>query len=83
MKKYYLRALDRNGNESFYNGKAGTAWLTTARSQAFQYETLEAAQRKATVFNRMTELHGQRFIADVTWLCVKHHKAEHAKAEGK
>ena len=60
---YYLRSRDRDGNEAFYNGKAGPAWITTNREDAFRYQTKEAAQRKALVFNRMTDIHGLRFIA--------------------
>lgn len=63
MNSYYLRAIDAYGNESFYNGKAGPQWLTKNRGEAFLYQTKEAAQRKAIMFNRAIELHGLRFIA--------------------
>ena len=61
--KYIVRAVDVNGSISFYNGKAGDAWLTDVRADAFGYQTREAAQRKAKLFNEMTGIHGQRFIA--------------------
>lgn len=66
MNSYYLRALDKDGKEFFYTGKAGAGWVVshdTDRAEAFRYQTKEAAQRKAATFNRMTEIHGLRFIA--------------------
>jgi hypothetical protein len=63
MEAYYLRAIDRDGRESFYNGKAGPSWTSPNRNESFLYQTKEAAQRKAVMFNRMTEIHGLRFIA--------------------
>ena len=62
MNNYYLRALDQNGSESYYTGKAGKNWISINRDDAFLYQSKEAAQRKATAFNRMTEIHGLRFI---------------------
>ena len=62
---FIVRALDKDGNEFFYNGKAGPAWITKDRAEAYRYQTREAAQHKALLFNRMTEVHGLRFIAHV------------------
>lgn len=61
--KYLVRAIDTDGNISFYNGKAGSAWITPIRQEAFGYDSREAAQRKAKLFNEMTPVHGLRFIA--------------------
>lgn len=63
MENYIIRSIDANGHESFYNGKAGAAWISDNRADAFRYQTKEAAQRKALMFNKMTAIHGLRFIA--------------------
>jgi hypothetical protein len=60
---YLLRASDRAGNIGFYTGKAGPEWVNNQIGNAFAYSSLEAARRKATLFNRMEELHHMRFIA--------------------
>lgn len=44
----------------FYNGKAGSAWLSSNKAEAFTYSK-EGAERKAAMFNRATCLHGQTF----------------------
>lgn len=51
-------------NGSFYNGKAGNGWLSANVSEAFDYSTREAAERKAEMFNRATCLHGLTFTAE-------------------
>ena len=45
---------------SFYNGKAGYAWLSNNKSEAFTYSK-EGAERKAAMFNKFSSLHGQTF----------------------
>jgi hypothetical protein len=49
-----------NGLTYYYNGRAGNAWLTTNKSEAFTYSA-EGAARKAEMFNRATVLHGLTF----------------------
>jgi len=44
----------------FYNGRAGSAWLSADKAEAFTY-SLEGAQRKAAMFNQATCLHGHKF----------------------
>lgn len=44
----------------YYNGKAGEAWLSNTKEEAFAY-TKEGAERKAAMFNRATNLHGHTF----------------------
>lgn len=60
---YILRAVDDNGNVSFYTGRAGDRWLSPDRSDAFAGYNAEGARRKATQFNLLMGLHGQRFVA--------------------
>lgn len=44
----------------FYNGKAGPAWVSADKAEAFTYSEAEAT-RKAAMFNRGTVLHGLTF----------------------
>lgn len=60
---FFLRASDRAGNIYFYTGKAGPEWVNNQVGNAFAYQTIEAARRKAMLFNRMEEIHHMRFIA--------------------
>jgi len=60
---YVLRALDANGNESFYTGRAGAGWVSADKAEAFPYFNLEGARRKAMLFNKNMPLHGLRFLA--------------------
>lgn len=48
---------------SFYNGKAGSAWLSSDKAEAFTYGK-EAAEYKAAQFNKFSSLHGQTFKVD-------------------
>ncbi len=48
---------------SFYNGKAGSAWLSSNKADAFTYSK-EGAERKAAQFNKFSSLHGQTFKVD-------------------
>ena len=58
-----IRGLDNHGNEVFYTGKAGPAFVSPDESEAFDAFNLEGARRKATILNRMTKIHGYRFTA--------------------
>jgi len=60
--RYIVRALDAEGRESFYNGRAGAGWVSADRAEVFEYSQ-EGARRKALLFNRATQLHGLWFIA--------------------
>ena len=57
---YLLRALDANGVEGFYTGRAGQGFVGTL-ADAWTYEVLASARRQAGQFNGFTELHGWRF----------------------
>lgn len=50
----------RASNGKFYNGRAGDAWLSDAKSEAFTMGAGEAAH-KAALFNSRTVLHGLTF----------------------
>jgi hypothetical protein len=63
MTNAILRAVDANGNESFYTGRAGAAWVSADRAQAFVYANLARARRIAMTFNVREPLTGLRFVA--------------------
>lgn len=58
-----LRAVDANGSVFYWTGRAGAAWVSADRAEAFSAYTMEGARRKALQFNRMMDLHGLRFMA--------------------
>lgn len=60
---YIVRGLTVDGMEFFYTGKAGEAFVNADIKTAFTYQTLEGAKRRALDLNRMTAIHGYRFIA--------------------
>ena len=60
--EYVVRGLDADGNVTFYTGRAGAEWVTPNRAEAFTY-SVDGARAKAMSFNRMTALHGLRFVA--------------------
>ncbi len=63
MEMNILRALDDDGNQFFYTGRAGSAWVSPDSNDAFVYHSLHVARRKATLFNRLSEVHCLRFVA--------------------
>jgi len=63
MITYILRALDINGSESFYTGRAGDGWVSVDITNAFTYESLDGARNQGKRFNRNERLHGLWFIA--------------------
>lgn len=62
---YILRALDIEGNQTFYTGKAGMEWLSFDQKNAFHYSTMMEADRKAKNFNRMEPVHGYWFLVQL------------------
>lgn len=58
-----LRAVDANGNVAYWTGRTGAKWVSANRALAFSAYTMEGARRKALQFNRMSDIHGWRFIA--------------------
>ncbi len=63
MTAYPIRGVDDNGLEFWYTGKAGEAFVSRNRYDAFMGYELEGAQRVAKNLNRMSALHGLRFVA--------------------
>jgi hypothetical protein len=59
---YILRALDQNGEEFFYTGRAGERWVSKDRNAAFTYSLEGSAQCKAMYLNEAIQLHGLQFI---------------------
>jgi hypothetical protein len=57
-----VRGLTRDGKEVFYTGRAGDAFVSPDRFQAFECETIATARERAKRFNRYTEIHGIHFI---------------------
>ncbi len=60
--EYVVRGLDADGNVTFYTGRAGAGWVSPNRAESFIY-SVDGARAKAMSFNRMTALHGLRFVA--------------------
>jgi hypothetical protein len=60
-----IKALDANGAEFWWTGRAGNLWVSANAADAFRGLSLDGARRKAAQFNRMTEIHGLRFVAVV------------------
>lgn len=62
---YILRGVNPQGEEFWYTGRAGEAWVSRDRREAFTYPGfgLSAARDRAKGFNRRVALHGLWFIA--------------------
>ena len=55
---YVVRMVSREGIVGYYTGKAGQGWTSPLVRDAFRYETMDGARRKASLFNAMTPVHG-------------------------
>jgi hypothetical protein len=53
-----------DGQTYYYTGRAGSCWTSTDKQQAFPYNSREAADAKAQVFNRLAELHRLVFSSE-------------------
>lgn len=60
---HILLGRKSDGATVYYTGRAGSAFVSDDRSEAFPYDTLHAARRRAMNLNRMSAIHGIRFIA--------------------
>lgn len=60
---YIVRGLNQDGEEFFYTGRAGKEFVSKVRSESFGYVSQTQARARATNLNRMTEIHGYRFVA--------------------
>lgn len=63
--EYKVIGRTREGETVYYTGRAGQAFVSKQAEEAFGYDGLEAARRRATNLNQMTEIHGIRFIVPV------------------
>lgn len=63
--KHILQGRDAEGNSVYYTGKAGQSFVSAKSEEAFGYDSLEAARRRATNLNQMTSIHGFRFMVPV------------------
>lgn len=63
--KFFVIGRTREGETVYYTGRAGQAFVSPKPEEAFGYESLEVARRRAANFNRMTEIHGIRFMVPV------------------
>lgn len=61
MSNFILQA-NRGGETVFWTGRAGQAWVSTDRSEAFEV-SFEEAHRKAELFNQASSLHSLTFEA--------------------
>jgi hypothetical protein len=52
-----------NGGTVWYTGRAGAAFVSADRADAFMGYSLEGARNRATILNRGTAFHGIRFVA--------------------
>lgn len=48
----------------FYTGRAGDAWVSSDRAEAFAYSGKGEADRKVCCFNKMSRLHGHTFCIE-------------------
>lgn len=53
--------LCANNGSNFYTGRAGDGWVSNDKKEAFVYNTVTEANRKASMFNKNTILHGMTF----------------------
>ena len=60
---YIVRGRTVEGNEVFYTGKAGQAFISTLRGESFGYTSQWQAQARAKNLNCMSDIHGVLFIA--------------------
>lgn len=61
--KFFVIGRDANGKALYYTGRAGKLFVAENDTEAFGYDSLEAARRRATNLNQMTAIHGIRFFA--------------------
>jgi len=64
MNATIIKAVDAQGNVFFCTGRAGAAWVSPKRSDAFLW-TVTGARAFATRHNANTSLHGLRLVVVV------------------
>lgn len=63
--QFFLIGRTNEGETVYYTGRAGQAFVSKQAEEAFGYDSLEGARRRATNLNQMSEIHGMRFIVPV------------------
>jgi hypothetical protein len=58
-----VTGVNKDGIRVWYTGKAGEAFVSTNHADAFLGYDLHGARRRAEILNRMTPIHGIRFMA--------------------
>ncbi len=59
---FVVRGVNVIGFESYYTGKAGEQFVGPAIDNAFAYDSIKSAHRKASMLNQMSLVHGWRFM---------------------
>jgi hypothetical protein len=59
---FAVQGITKDGDLVWYSGKAGAEFVCKQFADAFKGYNKAGAQRKADELNRMTALHGVRFI---------------------
>jgi hypothetical protein len=62
---YIVQGRTADGNTVYYTGRAGQAFISTDKRDAFTYPSLNAARARATMLNQGTATHGIRFMVPV------------------
>jgi hypothetical protein len=70
--RFVVQGVTNEGAEVYYTGKAGQEFVTSARGESFGYTTAAQAENRVRNLNRMSEVHGIRFVcasyaADADW----------------
>lgn len=47
-----------------YTGRADAGWISDDKELAFEYPTKDAAEHKADMINKYTQLHKHRFLIE-------------------
>lgn len=63
---FAIRGVSADGSECWFTGKAGDAFVSPNRADAFLGFNLEGARRKAAALNNATVLHGIHFMVPVS-----------------
>jgi len=53
----------KSGATLYYTGRAGAGFVSPNAAEAFGYQTIEGARRRATMLNTFEPFHGVWFIA--------------------
>jgi hypothetical protein len=64
--EFVVRGVNAEGDVKYYTGRVsdenGGRWLSADINEAFAYAGIEAARNRAAGMNKMTAIHGWRFM---------------------